>query len=175
MIEIIEFSQNYLKSVAGLYDRVFTGSPWFDPPLGEKKAMKYISMELSKKIAVAYLAISENIPIGFGWGYQLDWEKFVETKYDTKEGKILLRNFRQDETLSFYISEVGVDPDFQNNRIGSRLTNKLASTDKPLLMRTLKTSPMLSIALKQLLMQPIISPDLDFKDPENPNRVILIK
>ncbi|OGD08186.1 hypothetical protein A2397_05600 [Candidatus Amesbacteria bacterium RIFOXYB1_FULL_44_23] len=164
-----------LARIARLYDRVFTGPPWFDPPLGEKRGIAYIQKELSQQLAVALLAVISDAPVGFAWGYQLNWLKFSETKYDTQEGQEKMAKFSPGLQSYFYISEVGVDPRYQKQKIGTQLAEKLSQAGSPLLMRTLDTSPMLSIAIKKLLMQPIVGLDLEKKDPENPRRVILIK
>ena len=173
-MEIINFSNDYLAQVADLYDRVFTGPPWFDPPMGQEEAARYIQSELAKPCALALLAISENSPIGFAWGYQSTNSGFAKSKYELLVSQAGISKIVPDYPY-FYISEVGVDPSLQGRGVGTLLTENLAADQLPLLMRTLNTSPMLAIATNKLLMIPIIAPWLEQTDPENPNRVILVK
>lgn len=169
-MEIINFNQKYLAQVAVLYDQVFMAPPWNDKALGLETAMAYIQSELDKPIARASLAIADSTPVGFAWGYQSNG--FPESKYEP-ENRPIINSIIPNRSF-FYISEVGVSPDFRRQKIGSELIRRLVQ-DENLLMRTLNVSPMLNIALNQLKMTPIISPNLYLQDPENPNRVILIK
>lgn len=173
-MEIVNFSDNYLAQVADLYDRVFTGPPWFDPPLGQEEAVRYIQGELTKPFSRALLAISRQTPIGFAWGYQSTNLKFARSKYELPTSQDEIFQIVSDYSY-FYISEVGVDPSLQGQGVGTLLAENLVTNQLPLLMRTLNTSPMLAIATNKLSMVPIIAPWLDKKDPENSNRVILVK
>lgn len=181
MIEILNFQPNYVTQVADLYDRVFTGPPWFDPPLGQEEAVKYIQKELGKTLAIALLALNENLPVGFAWGYQLTTSDFADSKYNNPDSKQLV--LKSLPSLNyFYISEIGIDPaetkigpKYRGKGYATTMATQLSQGRIPLLMRTIENSPMRKIAENQLQMTPVVAPWLNIQDPENDRRVIYIK
>lgn len=175
-IKVSTFQPKYIAQVADLYDRVFTGPPWFDPPLGQEEAIKYIKREFSKTFAVALLALDEDLPVGFAWGYQLTPQGFANSKYeksDSRSRDLMVQTLPAVDY--FYISEVGIDPSYQGRGLGTILATQLANILSPLLLRTIESSPMRNIAENQLGMIAIIAPWLEVKDPENEKRVIYTK
>ena len=181
MVEILNFQPKYIAEVADLYDRIFTGPPWFDPPLGQEEAAKYIQKELSKTLAIALLALDNNLPVGFAWGYQLTASVFAKSKYDNPDSRPLV--LKSLPTLNyFYISEVGIDPaetktgpKYRGKGYATSMATKLSQRKAPLLMRTIESSPMRKIAENQLQMTPVVAPWLNIQDPEDARRVIYIK
>lgn len=183
MIEIVKYDGQYLAQVADLYDRVFTGPPWFDPPLGQEAAVEYIRKELSKPLAVALLALDIILPIGFAWGYQLTASEFANSKYNEPNSRNLILTSLPSRQSYFYISEVGIDPaeetetdpKYRGKGYATTMVTQLSQKRPPLLMRTIENSPMRKIAENQLQMTPIIAPWLNIQDPEDERRVIYIK
>ena len=181
MIEVLNFRAKYIAQVADLYDRVFTGPPWFDPPLGQEAAVEYIREEVSKPLAIALLALDVVLPVGFAWGYQLTTFEFATSKYNEPNSRNLILTSLPSRKY-FYISEVGVDPaetetgpKYRGKGIATTMVAQLSSMGQPLLMRTIENSPMRKIAENQLQMTPIVAPWLNIQDPENNRRVIYIK
>ncbi len=196
-------TESDLLLVARLYARVFAGWPWFEVSLGpgcgefrseqpgqpcpcgcgilspaypEAKTADYIIKEIVKPPAVALLAVSNSQLAGFAWGFQMTGSQFAQEKYNNASSRPQITQVVGTQAY-FYISEVGIDPLYQGNGVGTRLSISLAQGNLglPLLMRTNQASPMLNIAQNQLQMQPVIASWLDTVDPENPARVILTK
>lgn len=206
-IEKLEANSEKLVQVASTYARVFAGWPWFEISRGPKcdnfygqgllpgnpcpcgcgnlekaypvkETVDYINQELSKPMSVGQIAkLGDNI-IAFGWGYELTGEKFAKTKYKLPENQDLLEKLVGKDRVYFYISEVGVIPEAQGKKLGTKITTYLFNSgvlrSLPLLMRTNIISPMAIIA-KNLGMIAIVSPNLNFSDQENPERVIFVK
>lgn len=196
-------NQSDLLPVARLYAQVFAGWPWFEVSLGPgcgefrpdqpgllcpcgcgiltpayppTETVAYIVKEITRPLAVALLAILDNRPVGFAWGFQMSGKQFTKDKYKKPASRPQVLRAVRDQTY-FYISEVGVDPLSQGNGLGTQLSVSLAQQNpgRPLLMRTNQDSPMLTIATGRLAMTPVIASWLSATDPENVNRVILVK
>lgn len=196
-------TESDLLLVARAYARVFAGWPWFEVGLGpgcgefrseqpgqscscgcgpltpaypEPETAAYILTEITKPLAVALLAILDDRLAGFAWGFQITGPQFAQEKYKKASSRPQIIQAVGTQTY-FYISEVGVDPLYQGNGVGTQLSISLAQGNLglPLLMRTNQESPMLKIATTQLNMAPVIAPWLRTVDPENSNRVILVK
>lgn len=165
MIEIVKFDVQRLPQVAILYDQVFTAPPWNDPPLGEEKAIEYITGELSKSLAVAYLAIANDSPVGFAWGYMTSASGFATSKYVEPDNRLYIFNMVP-KRKCFYIDEVGMAPDYRKKGYATQMVDMLTEDESSLLMRTMKGSPMEKIAARLQMVK------LDIKDPEDTRRVI---
>lgn len=195
-----------LESIAVVYAKVFAGWPWYEVskgrncgqfygpelppnlpcPCGYEKleeaypkdeTAKYITKELSKPLAFGITLSVDQKFCGFGWGYRLKGRDFAETKYSLPSFQILISNLVGDRDY-FYISEVGITPEFQNLGLGYKvmrtLVNRAILYDLPILMRTNIESPMVKIA-KRLGLIEAQGPSVGLLDPENPKRVVFIK
>ena len=198
---------NRISSVALLYANVFAGWPWFEVSKGpvcqkfygpdfkpgatcpcgcgtlkeaypKEATITYINQELSKPLAYGETILFEDKPVGFGWGYELSGQEFAETKYRLPESRNMIQELIGKDNIYFYISEVGIIPDMQENGLGTRITTSLVDTGSsrglPLLMRTNASSPMVKIAQKSGMLA-IIGPKLEFVDQENPERIVFRK
>lgn len=200
-MQITELSTSSdLISVAKLYATVFAGPEWQEvsrcPNCGqfsssftgskcgncknilieaypEAETADYIVGELSKPLATGLLALENQIPVAFGWAYALNGLDFSLTKYNNSQSQTQIAQVVQDIDY-YYISEVGVNPNFQRRGLGTQITSKLIRDKSPLLMRTSQNSAMLTIA-KRLDFQPIVGLETGILDAENPARVILVK
>lgn len=145
-----------------------------------EETLEYIQKELSQPKAkgVVYALEGSNKVIGFGWGYALNSQKFVEAKYNQPEIREQICTLLGNNTVYYYLSEVGIIPEFQNRRLGTKITSTLTQTalqySLPVLMRTNFNSPMVRIAQK-LNMDPVFGKTTGFVDFENPERVLFIK
>jgi hypothetical protein len=195
-----------LDKVAVAYAKVFGGWPWFEVsrgascgkfyrkeylpgspcPCGQEilkeaypkdETIKYISEELSKPLAKGVILTADLQLSGFGWGYEFSGKEYIEAKYSSREARKLMSSLIKDKKY-FYISEVGILPDFQGFGFGFKITSILAyegtKNRLPVLMRTNDASPMVKIA-KKLGMKMVQGTQIGLPDPENPERVVFIK
>jgi ribosomal protein S18 acetylase RimI-like enzyme len=161
--------------------------------------------EATMFLAVAKVAQKEDGPlIGMSLGYVESYNRFVQTKYSQSNQRIIasvLKNvvnpeLPQDKALKqmmAYGSEVLVDPDCQENGVGTRLTaywSELADENGlDLFLRTNQDSAMAAIALKRLRMMQVLGQKVIFNqegkldtdkkvvinalDPANPARILM--
>lgn len=161
--------------------------------------------EATMLFAVAKVAQKEDGPlIGMSIGYVERYNSFVDSKYPAKNqnevGSVIARvvnpNMPQEQALKQWIaygSEVLVDPDCQENGVGTMLTSywsELAEAhDLDLFLRTNQDSAMAAIALKRLQMTQILGQKVIFNkegkldtdkdkvintlDPVNPARILM--
>lgn len=198
-----------VKKTAETYRKVFAGPQWkevsrcpkFDKfygaenPPGSKcpcgcgkleeayppvKTTKYILSETALPDTVAIVKEEEGKQKGFGWGFRLSGRGFAMKKYE-EENAEFIENLVGSGIEYFYISEVGVAPENQGQKLGGKITRKLAEEGEnkglPLLLRTIKTSTM-AFTAKNMGME-VIMGDVDDenipKDPENPDRLLFVK
>jgi ribosomal protein S18 acetylase RimI-like enzyme len=148
-----------------------------------KDTAQYIVKELANPNSIY---VEQNDPanpnrvIGFGWGYSLNnSDALVRIKWPTatQEEARSLKNCIQaycGNNPIWYLSEVGVLPQFQGQGRGLLLVNQLinaAPIEMPIIMRTNADSPMVRIAGKTKFNQ-IVGPVANRKDPLNPQRVL---
>ena len=141
------------------------------------KTTRYIRDEISKENAVAKTAIKDGKPIGFGWAYEETVEEFANTKYKPGNREIITTIVGK-KTKVIYLSEFGFIEKERGKGYGTEITRQVVEEysrpQKPLLMRTNKSSTMRFIAEK-LGMKPIMGSDDTLPDPENPERILYYK
>lgn len=153
-----------------------------------KETAAYIQAEISKPNAVALYTIQmEMIRIvteaikGFAWGYEQTASGLSVAKYKRPEMQETVQDILQSLILSgmfFYISEVGVLPEYQGQGKGKRLVDQMITEAKwkgatDFVMRTNEDSPMRYIA-ENIGMKPVIGLDTGVRDEENIARVLYI-
>ena len=204
--EILKPDSDKLGNVAVIYAKVFAGWPWYEVSKGiscgrfygpelppgspcpcgsenleeaypKDETLKYIAKELSKPLALGIILSISQEPCGFGWGYKLNGRDFAETKYTLANFQRVIVSIIGTNDY-FYISEVGIVPEFQKNGLGYKVTSTLADQATlyrlPILMRTNNESPMVNVA-KKLGMIEIQGPTSGLLDPENPERVVFTR
>ncbi|HKB88601.1 MAG TPA: hypothetical protein VKC53_03030 [Patescibacteria group bacterium] len=203
----LAYSRIKTSEVAVAYAKVFSGWPWFEVSRGDycgkfygkenlpgtpcpcgqetlteaypiEETTKYISGEILEPRATKAVVITSDFKLsGFGWGYELDGKEYIETKYSSEDARKLVSSLIEDKKY-FYISEVGILPEFQGLGLGFRITNTLVYEGTknmlPVLLRTNNESPMVKIAQK-LGMKMVQGAQIGSPDPENPDRIVFIK
>lgn len=94
--------------------------------------------QMKKNGALCLVAVKSQGVIGFTWGYELSVSADVDEHLEAPGlHKIIVGEY-------FYLDEVGVLPGYQKQGIGKKLLEKLFLKQgrKPILLRTLKESPM---------------------------------
>ena len=180
-----------------------TPSPCCSAPLTiaypEEETIDYIKQELSQPRAQIKLFSSKEEKLaGFAWGYQIPNAELLAAKkwpQSTKVQEKVVQTISRYVYLDFplyYISEVGVSPEFRGNRIGFQLTQSLldygVSLGEAVVFRTNWSSPMMRIATR-LEMTQIMGPKIKvvndkivktneiagFMDEINSDRTLFIK
>lgn len=110
-----------LKSCAELYCKIWREPPWNENFWNAADVLASIQKELSRNYSRGFLSIdSNNEVIGFTWGYQVDKDEMRAIS-----GHARLDPFFQNETLVFYIDELGVDPGCRLKGMGKSLSKAL--------------------------------------------------
>ncbi len=153
-----------------------------------------IRKEISKDNAAAFILREEDGKIkAFAWGFSYDSaETFANTKYHDATMQSDMQSLLQDKGITgpfFYLSEVGIHPDYRNNGLANTLSELLVqeakAKDMSLVMRTNVKSPMVAVA-KRFGMSQIMGPEvytfnnavgttgkiIGFQDRENEDRVL---
>jgi hypothetical protein len=114
-----------------------------------------LMLEVQRTDALAKVVMNGNQIAGFGIGFPYSYEDFANQRYGTPKAKDeMLQMFRELGLTGsvYYISEVGLVPDIRGQRISSRLVDMMANDAKErglgLLMRTIKSSPMVENAYR---------------------------
>lgn len=145
----------------------------------------YIEAETSKPDAVQVLLTDPNKPnrvIAFGWGYAvasssaLVAEKWSQADSEDQKSLTTIVSEACGKETPWYLSEVGVLPEFQGKRLGSQIVAELITqaSQRPIVMRTNQDSPMTRIAANNGF-EPIIGLSSGAIDPVNPERVLYIR
>lgn len=138
--------------------------------------MQYIQTELSKPNSKSVILTNPNSSqiVGFGWGYEFpNPTELVNSKWPSTSdlNKQLLSDVITSQTgpkKIWYLSEVGILPEQQNQSLGTSIVTKLISkTSLPIIMRTNQNSSMKFIAQKTGFS--IVT---NFSDPIDPTRVL---
>lgn len=195
-----------VKEVAENYARVFAGDEWKEVSRGPEcdkfygpdtvpgelcpcgcgrleeayprvTTTKYVLTENLQSDSIAIIEEKNGKPIAFGWGFRLSGRDFAKKKYKA-ENVGLIKNLVGTDTEYFYISEVGVSPEAQGQKLGGKITRQLAEEGKktglPLLLRTINTSTM-AFTAKNMGMEIIMGGENTPVDPENPKRLLFVK
>lgn len=134
---------------------------------------RYLQDGPGSRLALELIVINSMVQ-SFNLGHHV----LVEAKYYQPEIREQICTILGKDTVYFYISEVGIIPEFQNRGLGTKITSTLTQTALqyflPILMRTNYDSPMVRIAQK-LNMDPVFGKTTGFIDSENPERVLFVK
>lgn len=119
------------------------------------KTERYIADETLNKgdKSRAYLAMVGVQMVAFGWGYMMEsMDELIEKKYPGLPNgrfKDWLRKSDDFPSGPFtYVSEVGTEVDYRGNGIASRLLREVDDYSDRCVLRTMRNSPMASIAEK---------------------------
>lgn len=155
-----------------------------------------IRKEISKENAAAFILREEDGTIkAFAWGFSYDSaEAFANTKYHEATMQSDIKSLLQEKDITgpfFYLSEVGIHPDYRNNGLANTLSGLLVqeakAKDMSLVMRTNAKSPMVAVA-KKFGMSQIMGPEvytfnnavgttdkvIGFQDRENEDRILFL-
>jgi len=135
-----------------------------------EETINYIETELGKPNAVlVYLVNPNGEIIGFAWGYQTTPQDFVDNKYQTDQmrQKVINSLGLSPQSLIFYFSECGIDPEYRRKGYANKLTRVMVdaaqSSGLPLLMRTNSQSPMVAVT-QRFGMQQCFGPEVIYQD-----------
>lgn len=143
-----------------------------------KSTIAYIESEMDKPDAIMAVQTDPSDPnediVGFTWGYRIgDSRAFAKSKYKMPTMQEAVIASLPSGPL-YYFSECGVSPNYRNRGLSNNLAQiivKQAETlNLPLVMRTNRESPMVSVAKRFGMKQ--INP---LPDTENPMRVLFIR
>lgn len=164
----------------GLKDGTTCNQPLEDA-YPEKKVIEEVTEEVTKLNGTLITFEKEGKVLAAGWGYECtpqdlqakyissEMQKKVVDKIEKEAGKV---------QGVFYLSEIMVDNDVQNQGIATTITNclinKATQLNLKLVMRTHKDSPMVTIATMKMQMIEIIKSGED-KDEGQEKRVLFIK
>ncbi len=111
--------------------------------------------EVSVPGCFAKVVMYEGKIAGFGVGRPSSYEEFAETRYGTADAQAEMRALFEAiglEGAAYYVDEVGIEEPLRGQKLSSRMTDLMALEAQaqrlPMLMRTLKTSPMVENAYR---------------------------
>jgi hypothetical protein len=190
-----------MRCKGGLCD----GEPLTEAFPVEKTALDLIR-DANRSGSAAKVLLSERQPVGFAFGFPYTNGEFEVDRYNTSSGREVVSKFLNQlglNAVTFYISEVGIKPEFRGNGYSNTLVDELIDQasllELGLLMRTNRESPMVAVA-KRARMGQIMGPEVaisdqyvssngvmrlerkiissgipvNMMDPENPDRVLFV-
>lgn len=121
--------------------------------------------------------------VGYGWGYQYESiGEFTETKYKDTETRKVVENALSLAGIQgkfYYFSGTGIDSPYQrrglSHLVAKEITQYAENHGLTAVVRTHAESPIVHV-MQKLGFNIIVGPEIpDFKDIENPVRVLLVK